>query len=308
VSTPTTTTDRTVSRAGLPDSAAGVVPVAPALSMFDPVFLGLDEFGHPVYTTLIYRNFLTGGEPGGGKSGVLNTITAHASLCSDARLVLFDGKLVELGNWEDCADVFVGPDLAHAIRTLKRLQAVMDNRYAFLRSRKRRKIARSDGLNVIVAVFDEIAYFSATAGSKAEQEEFSSLLRDLVARGRACGIVVIAATQRPSVDIIPTSLRDIFGFRMAFRCTTEASSDIILGRGWAAQGYTAQSIPPDDNSRGVAYLIAEGGVPVKMRAAYLDDSQIDYIATYAAQIRSHLHVPDLRPTTTSNAAAVTAAA
>jgi S-DNA-T family DNA segregation ATPase FtsK/SpoIIIE len=45
--------------------------------------------------------------------------------------------------------------------------------------------------------------------------------------------VASAATQRPSADIIPTSLRDLFGYRWAFRCSTEASSDTILGHGWA---------------------------------------------------------------------------
>ncbi len=59
-----------------------------------------------------------------------------------------------------------------------------------------------------------------------------------MARGRAAGIIVVAATQRPSADIIPTSLRDLFGYRMAFRCTTDSSSDIILSQGWAGQGYS----------------------------------------------------------------------
>jgi len=293
--------------AGTESASNGVVPVAPVLSMFDPVFLGVDEFGQPVYERLVYKNLLLGGEPGAGKSGGLNNIVGHASLCGDARLCLFDGKTVELGLWEDIADVFVGPDIDHATRTLKRLQTVMDNRYAYLKARRRRKITRTDRLNVIVAVFDEIAYFSATVGSKQQQEEFSILLRDLVARGRACGIVVIAATQRPSVDIIPTSLRDIFGFRLAFRCTTEASSDIVLGRGWAAQGYSAQMIPADDNSRGIGWLIGESGSPRKMRAAYMSDDQIDYLVDYAARIRHHLAMPDVRPSTGTPALAGTAA-
>jgi hypothetical protein len=44
--------------------------------------------------------------------------------------VLFDGKRVELGLFKPVADEFVGPDLNHAIVTLRRLQRVMDNRYA----------------------------------------------------------------------------------------------------------------------------------------------------------------------------------
>ena len=48
--------------------------------MYDPIYLGVDEFGEPVYIRVIYRNLLAGGEPGGGKSGLLNIITAHAAL------------------------------------------------------------------------------------------------------------------------------------------------------------------------------------------------------------------------------------
>jgi S-DNA-T family DNA segregation ATPase FtsK/SpoIIIE len=40
----------------------------PALSVFDPVFIGVDEFGMPVTVSLMYRNMLVGGEPGAGKS------------------------------------------------------------------------------------------------------------------------------------------------------------------------------------------------------------------------------------------------
>jgi len=259
------------------------VPVGPGLSMFDKIFIGIDEFGQPVYITLAYRNLLAGGEPGGGKSGLLNTIAAHAALSTDARLVLFDGKLVELGQWRDVADEFVTADMPHALATLRRLQQVMDNRYAWLLAHNRRKLEPADGLSVIVVLVDEIALYSATIGDKKQQEEFVALLRDLVARGRAAGIPVVAATQRPSYDIIPTSLRDLFGYRAAFRCTTTNSSNIVLGHGWAEQGYSATDIAP--TNQGAAYLIAEGGIPRRIKAAYLTDAQIHAIAGYAAWIR-----------------------
>jgi hypothetical protein len=105
--------------------------------------------------------------------------------------------------WDDIADEFVGPDLDHAIITLKRLQRVMDNRYAWLTAHRRREIRPGDGINVITIVIDEIALYSTVLGTKAQQEEFITLFRDLVARGRAAAMPVIAATQRPSVDIIP---------------------------------------------------------------------------------------------------------
>ena len=202
--------------------SADRVPVA-GLSMFDRVFLGMDEDGRRVEIELVYRNLLIGGEPGGGKSVALNNIVAHAAMSPDCRLWLFDGKQVELGLWSDVAEVFVGNDIADCLQMLRELQAEMDDRYAWLRSQRHRKIVSADRLELVVAVFDEVAYYSATVGRKQDQEDLPACYAMSSPGARAAGVIVIAATQRPSVDIIPTSLRDLFGYRLAFRCTTEIS-------------------------------------------------------------------------------------
>ena len=272
-----------------PAAATGGIPAGPPLSMFEPIYVGIDEFGHPVHIRIIYKNILVAGEPGGGKSGLLNNLTAHAALSAQARLVLFDGKRVELGMWDDIADEFVGPDLDHAIITLRRLQRVMDNRYSWLHAHRRREIRPGDGITVITSVFDEIALFSTVLGVKAQQDEFITLFRDLVARGRAAAMPVIAATQRPSVDIIPKSLRDLFGYRAAFRCTSTGSSDIILGDGWSHAGFSATDISP--LNQGEAFLIAEGGTPKRIKAAYLSDADIIALSNYAAWTRRASSLP-----------------
>src|SRR5689334_7243631 len=114
--------------------ALSLVPAGPAVaalpSVFDPIYVGINEFCLVVLLTLMYRNILIGGEPGSGKSALLNNIVAHAALSLDCRLCLLDGKLVELGLWRPVADTFVGPDIDAAIRTLRRLITAMDNRYA----------------------------------------------------------------------------------------------------------------------------------------------------------------------------------
>jgi DNA segregation ATPase FtsK/SpoIIIE, S-DNA-T family len=255
-----------------------------SLSIWEPVELGLDERGQPVRVGLAERNLLAAGEPGAGKSVGLNLIVAHAALSLDCRLILVDGKRVELGVWRRCAEAFIGPSITEAIDLLKQLQAVMDARYDELLNTGHRKITREGGQPVVVIVFDELAYFSATVGESRQQNEFIALVRDLVARGRAAGIIVVAATQRPSADIIPTSLRDLFGYRWAFRCTTDASSDVILGHGWATEGYTAADIDP--TTRGIGWLIAEGGTPRRMKAAYLSDEQATRLAEHATRIRA----------------------
>jgi S-DNA-T family DNA segregation ATPase FtsK/SpoIIIE len=261
-------------------------PVTPGLplSIFDPVHFGVDEFGHPTRVPLIERNILIGGEPGSGKSGLLNAIVAHAALSLDCKLVLLDGKRVELGQWKKCADVFVGPNLLGAVSLLRRLQKMMDNRYDYLEACERRKIIPGDVFTPYLVAIDEIAYFSATVGKKQDREDFSTVLRDLVARGRAVGIIVAAATQRPSSTIIPTDLRDLFAWRFAGRCTNDSSSDIVLGHGWANKGWSANAVSP--NNPGAGLLIAENGSPQLLKVAYLDDRTCAAIAAYAADMRA----------------------
>ena len=219
------------------------VPTFP-FSMFDPVHLGQDEYGEHVYVNLAERNMLLGGEPGAGKSSGLNLITAHGALSHDCKLILVDGKQVELGPWRACADMFIGPSIKDAIDAFEAFQAIMNTRYDDLLAAGRRKITRESGEPVYLIVIDEYAYFSATVGTKKDREDFAALTRDLVARGRAAGVIIILATQRPSHQVIDPSMRDLFGYRWAFRCTTDSSSDTVLGQGWAPRG-----TPPPTSTR-----------------------------------------------------------
>jgi S-DNA-T family DNA segregation ATPase FtsK/SpoIIIE len=254
------------------------------LSIFDPVHLGIDENGENVYVNLAERNMLIGGEPGGGKSNALNLIVAHGALSHDCKLILIDGKQVELGPWRHCAHKFIGPSLEAATDAFTEFQQDMNTGYDKLLANGRRKITRDSGEYVYLVVIDEYAYFSATVGKKQQREVFEALTRDLVARGRAVGVIVILATQRPSHQVIDPSMRDLFAYRLAFRCTTDSSSDVVLGQGWASEGYTAAEIDP--LARGVAWLLSETGTPRRIKTAYLTDGEIAYLASYAAQLRA----------------------
>jgi S-DNA-T family DNA segregation ATPase FtsK/SpoIIIE len=95
----------------------------------------VDEEGEIVTLSLPEHNVLFGAEPGGGKSVALSVLVAAFALDPSVTLWLFDGKLVELAPWLDCAHRFVGPDIELAISVLEELRAEMDERY---RGRHRR--------------------------------------------------------------------------------------------------------------------------------------------------------------------------
>ncbi|WP_344134949.1 FtsK/SpoIIIE domain-containing protein, partial [Luedemannella flava] len=169
-----------------------------ALSIYDPIYLGLDARGRSVRVGLMYRNILIGGEPGAGKSVAQGNIVAHAALCIDVDLILIDGKIVELLPYAPVASQFVGNDMTKALRVLLELQKDLDERYLHLARTGRKKIVPGDGFRAKLLCIDELAYFTVTVGTKEQQEEFRTLVRDIVARGRAAGIITVASTQRPS--------------------------------------------------------------------------------------------------------------
>src|SRR5271165_6535919 len=175
------------------------VPAAP-LSMFDPVFAAHDETGRPVCLDFADQvGIILAGEPGAGKSVGLANIVAHGALSyADCRLTLMDGAIVELGIWRHCADEFIGPDIGQAIAAVERQQQEITDCCQMLLDTGRRKIVKGDGEPVNLTVIDELAYYTATVGTKAERDKFNTTLRDCAARGRKCGYRYVIATQRPS--------------------------------------------------------------------------------------------------------------
>jgi hypothetical protein len=269
------------------DPLANVSPPWPwacdgARDLWEAVPLGLGEDGEPVVVPLVEHNLLVGGEPGAGKSVALSLLVAGAGLDPAVDLHLFDGKLVELAAFSPLAVTSVGTDTALAVDVLGRLVADMDTRYEALLEAGARKISPELGWRVQVVVVDELAYYLAT-GSRETRAQFTELLRDLVSRGRAAGMVVLAATQKPGSEVVSTSLRDLFGFRLALRCSTNAASDTILGAGWASSGYNAATI--DAATRGVGYLLTEGARPRRIRCYHLSDDDIAGLVAAAGTIR-----------------------
>ena len=252
-------------------------------SLWNPVPLGISEDGKALGITLPEHNLLIGGEPGSGKSVLLSSIVAAGALDPVVTVTLLDGKQVELAVWRNIAERFIGPDMSEAVEALEELQRAMDVRYETLLQTRRRKLVATDAEGLRLVVIDELAVY-LRGGTKALTDRFAESLRDLVSRGRAAGVIVVAATQKPSHEGGPTFVRDLFSYRVAMRCTSPDASDTILGQGWATRGFSAATIDPAQ--RGVGFLLAEGGVPRRFRAAHLTDTDVAVLAHRAEMLRS----------------------
>jgi len=252
-------------------------------SVWTSLPIGIDEEGEEIRIGLIERNLLCGGEPGSGKSGLLNALLVSLALDPTVDLYLFDPKEVELAPFAAVARCCIGNDLDAANDQLRMLINLMDQRFAVMRELGIRKFERHHGYGVIVVVIDELPLYVANSDTKGAKE-FANNLRDLLSRGRAASIVVIAAAQKPSADTVPSSIRDLIGLRSAFRCSTREASDTILGGGWATQGYSSTSIPI--SQRGVCLLLDQDGVPKLMKTYWVSDSTREAIVNEARKRRS----------------------
>ncbi len=265
-----------------PLTAAADVPwadiTADVLSMWQPVTLGIDEAGEPLRLSLAERGLIGAGEPGSGKSSLANVILSHAGKSPDAHLVLIDPNEVQFAPWRDRALAFASDDPSEALDVLDLVRDEVRRRLALLRTlpgvvrKVSPDVAAEHGLPLWVLAIDELAFHTSVVGTSAQRAAFNTACRDVVARSRAAGVIPVMFTQRPTADVVPTSLRDLFSVRCAFRTTTKASSDVVLGEGWARQGYSATDI--DITARGVGWLLAEGHQPRRFKGAWLSDDVI----------------------------------
>lgn len=255
----------------------------------DGIPIGVDEDGQEILLHLIWKNLLIGGVPDAGKSVLMQSIVAVAAADPEVDVYFFDGKQgVEMFDWIPIAKAFVESDLMEAVRVLTAIEKIMDRRYDSMKDpgARRRKI-RLDGSERLQVVFiDELATYLCDGVDREEivlQKVILKILKNMVRKGRAAGVIVVAATQRPSVKVVDGDLRDLFAYRVALRCMTPTSSNIILGEGMAGHGYDASAIP--DSNPGEGWLLSERKVPRRFRAYNVDDNDLFTLVMQARAAR-----------------------
>ncbi len=227
--------------------------------------IGQDESGHEVSVRL-GGGLVVGGLPGSGKSNLVHQLIAEFTQIDGAILGLVDPKRVELSGWRACATYF-GVSEGDALGILDAVIAAMEERYRDLEQRGTRSVA-PDVAPILVVIEETTALLS----SGTHHSEIELRLHKLMSLGRAAHITVVLVAQRPSVDVVPASLRDLAETRIAFRTSTPDMSDVILGRGWASRGFDASSI--EATQRGVGYFYGGDGDPKLFRTSFLSDNAL----------------------------------
>ncbi len=206
-------------------------------------WLGKDVTGTAVLADLVRMvHLLIAGTTGSGKSGCLNALICSVLLRAtpdQVRMIMIDPKKVELSNFNGVPHLLapVVTNMKQATYVLDNICREMDRRYDVL-SRYgvqdiralNKKLARAgeETMPYTMVIVDELADLMMAAPSEVED----SIIR-LGQLGRSCGIHLVVATQRPSVDVVTGMIKTNIPSRIAFAVSSQTDSRIILDQGGA---------------------------------------------------------------------------
>lgn len=226
---------------------------------------------------------LIAGATGSGKSVCINSILLsllYKNHPEELKLLLIDPKMVELAPYNDLPHL-VSPvitDVKAATQSLKWAVEEMERRYKLFAQYHVRNItafnkkaAYEDRLPKIVIVIDELADLMMMAPQDVEQ----SIAR-IAQKARACGIHMLVATQRPSVNVITGLIKANIPTRIAFMVSSSVDSRTILDSGGAERllGYGD-----------MLYLGSGMNKPIRVQGSFVSDEEIDDVVDYIKQQR-----------------------
>lgn len=251
-----------------------------------PVAMGLDTSATPVAFDLATApHMLVAGGTGQGKSVFLNTLLCSLLVTrtpAQLRLVLIDPKAVELARFAGLPHLAVPPvdDMAAVAPVLRWLVAEMEARYQEMKRHGVNRIrvynarAAEEGRRPfahVLLVVDELADLMVQTRRRKKEEEggedTSDLLLRLAQKARACGIHLVLATQRPSVDVITGTIKANVDARVAFRVSSHVDSKVILDQPGAEALV----------GRGDMLFRGTGGDMIRAQAPFVDDGEIEAI-------------------------------
>lgn len=194
--------------------------------------VGVTAVGDRLNLPLLGGHYLLAGQTGAGKSAWLFSLLADITTSGVPHKILFvDPKVVEVGPWAPLCDRVI-VDLPEVSTALAALHAEVVNRYQQLAAQGLRKLEQpTEAMPALVLVIDEMGEVARQApgeGRDAPKERLR-LLASLAAVGRAAGLVIVAATQRPSAALIGADLRQNLGRRVACRMPDPYGAEAVLG-------------------------------------------------------------------------------
>lgn len=165
-------------------------------------------------------HMMVAGASGSGKSVFLNSVIEQLGKIENVDLHLFDPKLVELSQYEDIA-VEYQSDAKKINAALYNMVELMNTRYKKMQKAGVRNISDMPDERYHIVVIDEF-------GDLILSENVQQSVLAIAQKGRAAGIHLIIATQRPSTDVIKGTIKANFPTKVVFRTAKAIDSQVII--------------------------------------------------------------------------------
>lgn len=249
--------------------------------------IGKDIAGQPVIGELeTMPHLLIAGQTGAGKSVMINTLITsllYKNSPADLKLIMVDPKQVELAVFNNIphllTEIITQPE--KTISALKWAVNEMERRYSLLKEKGKKNIQGynsakgDDHMPYVVIVIDEMADLMMMAARDVE-----ALIVRIAQKGRAAGIHLVLATQRPSVDVITGLIKANIPSRIAFTVSSQVDSRTILDQAGAekllGKGDMLMTTATDPKPRRVQGVFIDDGEVVKVANFVKDQRAPDY--------------------------------
>ena len=242
-----------------------------------PIALGKGSGGDNITIDLTKMpHLLIAGATGSGKSVCMNAVVSsliYSRSPDQLRLLLVDPKRVELTQYNGIPHM-VTPVIVELDAVAKVFRGIINEmfkRYKLLESHSVRNISElnkkfTNAMPYLVIVIDELADLMMTSGVEIER----SICR-LAQLGRATGIHLVIATQRPSVDVVTGLIKSNFPSRVSFSVSSSIDSRTILDTTGAEK-----LLGKGD----MLYLPIDASLPFRLQGCFINDSEISKLVNF----------------------------
>ena len=252
--------------------------------------LGKGLMGNIVYCDLAKMpHLLIAGATGSGKSVCINTIITSFLFRThpdDLKLVLIDPKKVEFTPYHDIPHLLwpVITDTTMACTMLEKATVIMENRYDVFAEAGVRNIQayneyvvqhnaslkegeeKLEKMPYIVIIIDELADLMAVA-----KKDVQLFIQRITQLARACGMHLVVATQRPSVDVITGIIKSNIPSRISFAVASQTDSRTILDKAGAEKLL---------GNGDMLYLPQGESTPIRLQGCYVTDNEVREVTSF----------------------------
>jgi len=244
--------------------------------------LGENVSGLPVVVDLgLMPHLLIAGATGSGKSVCMNAVICcllFNNTAEDLQMLMVDPKMVELVGYNGIPHLIapVVVQVEQVVGALAWVTGQMDDRYKEFNkmgvrnldeyNRRVRRLKSKDPLPVLVVLIDELADLMMVAPDEVERH-----ICRVAQMGRATGIHLVIATQRPSVDVVTGLIKANFPARISFAVTSQTDSRVILDQGGA------------ENLLGrgdMLFMSPQQATPIRLQGCFVSDREINRLTEF----------------------------